>query len=70
LRTLVSSKWLVFKRPSLAGFERPLTCGSLLTLVEARIPRVACVLHGVRQTNVPWALPCTVDLAELLSPGT
>jgi hypothetical protein len=24
-RIWVSSKWLVFKRPSLAGFERPLT---------------------------------------------
>jgi hypothetical protein len=24
-RVWISSKWLVFKRPSLAGFERPLT---------------------------------------------
>jgi transposase len=36
---------------------RHLDSGPWLTLVEARIPRVACVLHGVRQTEVPWALP-------------
>ena len=27
-RVWVSSKWLVFKRPSRAGFERPLTVGA------------------------------------------
>ena len=38
---------------------RHLDSGSLRTLVEARIPRVACLLHGVRQTEVPWALART-----------
>jgi transposase len=38
---------------------RHLDSGPLVTLVEARIPRVACVLHGVRQADVPWALPRT-----------
>jgi hypothetical protein len=26
-RMLLPSKWLVFKRPEVAGFERPLTTG-------------------------------------------
>ncbi len=36
---------------------RHLDSGGLLTWLEARIPRVGCVLHGVRQVVVPWALP-------------
>jgi len=36
---------------------RHLDSGSFLTFVEARIPRVACWFHGVRQVEVPWALP-------------
>lgn len=35
---------------------RHLDSGSYLTFVEARIPRVACLFHGVRQVEVPWAL--------------
>lgn len=38
---------------------RHLDSGSVRTQVEARIPRVACLLHGVRQTAVPWALART-----------
>src|SRR5579859_3823509 len=48
-RILHSSKWLVFKRPSLAGFERPLTsrakyyCDTKLfgEEVDNRLPAVA-----------------------------
>jgi transposase len=36
---------------------RHLDHGRLLTWLHARIPRVACLLHGVRQVPVPWALP-------------
>jgi len=36
---------------------RHLDSGSFLTFVEARIPRVACLFHGVHQVEVPWALP-------------
>jgi len=32
------------------------TC-QLQTFVGARIPRVACPKHGVRQIHVPWAEP-------------
>jgi len=41
------------------GFRswRHLDSGSFLTFVEARIPRVACLFHGIRQVEVPWALP-------------
>lgn len=42
---------------------RHLDSGSYLTFVEARIPRVACLFHGVRQVEVPWALSqarCTI----------
>jgi transposase len=35
---------------------RHLDHGSWLTWLHARIPRVACPLHGVRQVRVPWAL--------------
>ncbi len=28
-----------------------------MTWLQARIPRVACLLHGIRQVRVPWALP-------------
>ena len=31
--------------------------GSFLTVLRARVPRVACLLHGIRQVRVPWALP-------------
>jgi transposase len=37
--------------------------GSWLTRLQARLPRVACLLHGVRQVAAPWALPggrCTL----------
>ncbi len=30
--------------------------GSWLTWLEARIPRVSCLFHGIRQVPVPWAL--------------
>src|SRR5579864_127246 len=36
---------------------RHLDTGSFLTHVRTRLPRVACLLHGVRQVHVPWALP-------------
>jgi transposase len=36
---------------------RHLDHGSSLTWLHARIPRVACLLHGIRQIRVPWALP-------------
>ncbi len=42
---------------------RHLDHGSWLTWLWARIPRVACVLHGIRQVAVPWSMPggrCTV----------
>jgi transposase len=42
---------------------RHLDHGSWLTWLQARVPRVACLLHGVRQVAVPWALPggrCTL----------
>jgi transposase len=36
---------------------RHLDHGSWMTWLQARIPRVACLLHGIRQVRVPWALP-------------
>jgi transposase len=36
---------------------RHLDHGSWLTWLQARIPRVSCLFHGIRQVNVPWALP-------------
>lgn len=42
---------------------RHLDHGSWLTWLQARLPRVACLLHGIRQVAVPWALPggrCTL----------
>lgn len=36
---------------------RHLDHGSYLTWLHARIPRVACLVHGVRQVLLPWALP-------------
>lgn len=36
---------------------RHLDHGSYITWLHARIPRVACLLHGVRQVLLPWALP-------------
>jgi transposase len=36
---------------------RHLDHGSWMTWVIARVPRVACLFHGVRQVRVPWALP-------------
>lgn len=32
------------------------TCG-FITIIEADVPRVDCPIHGVRQTQVPWAEP-------------
>lgn len=36
---------------------RHLDHGSYSTWLHARIPRVACLFHGVRQVLLPWALP-------------
>ena len=36
---------------------RHLDHGSWMTWLSARIPRVSCFVHGVRQVRVPWALP-------------
>ena len=36
---------------------RHLDHGSWLTWLHARIPRVSCLFHGIRQVRVPWALP-------------
>lgn len=36
---------------------RHLNSGPFTTWVHARIPRVACVVHGIRQISIPWALP-------------
>jgi len=36
---------------------RHLDTGSFLTVLRARLPRVACLFHGIRQVRVPWALP-------------
>jgi transposase len=42
---------------------RHLDHGECVTWLHARIPRVYCLEHGVRQVTVPWALPgsrCTL----------
>ncbi len=36
---------------------RHLDSGSFLTVLRARLPRVACLLHGIHQVHVPWASP-------------
>lgn len=36
---------------------RHLDHGSWKTWVHARIPRVCCLFHGLRQVRLPWALP-------------
>jgi transposase len=36
---------------------RHLDHGSWMTWLYARVPRVSCLFHGVRQVRVPWALP-------------
>jgi transposase len=36
---------------------RHLDHGEFLTRLHARVPRVACPEHGIRQVQVPWALP-------------
>lgn len=36
---------------------RHLDCGMYSTWVYARVPRVNCPEHGIRQIRVPWALP-------------
>ena len=36
---------------------RHLDHGEFLTWLHARVPRVSCPEHGVRQIQVPWALP-------------
>jgi transposase len=33
--------------------------GSCRTWLHARIPRVSCVDHGIRQVRIPWALPAS-----------
>ena len=42
---------------------RHLDHGSWMTWLHARVPRVSCLFHGVRQVPVPWALPgCRLTL--------
>lgn len=36
---------------------RHLDHGSWRTWLHARVPRVACLVHGIRQVRLPWALP-------------
>ena len=36
---------------------RHLDHGSWTTWLHARIPRVSCPNHGIRQVRLPWALP-------------
>ena len=36
---------------------RHLDHGSWTTWLQARIPRVSCLFHGVRQVRLPWAMP-------------
>jgi transposase len=36
---------------------RHLDHGSWLTWLHARIPRVSCLFHGIRQVRIPWSLP-------------
>ena len=36
---------------------RHLDHGSWMTWLQARLPRVSCWFHGIRQVHVPWALP-------------
>lgn len=36
---------------------RHLDHGSWMTFLQARVPRVHCVFHGLRQVRLPWALP-------------
>ena len=36
---------------------RHLDSGGFLTWLHARLPRVSCLFDGVRQVNVPWAMP-------------
>ena len=36
---------------------RHLDHGEFLTWLHARVPRVSCPEHGVRQVQIPWALP-------------
>ncbi len=36
---------------------RDLDYGESLTWLHARVPRVSCPEHGVRQVHIPWALP-------------
>jgi transposase len=36
---------------------RHLDHGSWLTLVFARVPRVACLFHGIQRVRLPWAFP-------------
>lgn len=38
---------------------RHLDHGSCMTWLHARIPRVSCVDHGIRQVRIPWALPAS-----------
>jgi transposase len=36
---------------------RHLDHGDCKTWLHARLPRVACPVHGIRQVHIPWALP-------------
>lgn len=38
---------------------RHLDHGSCMTWLHARIPRVSCVDHGIRQVRIPWSLPAS-----------
>jgi transposase len=40
---------------ALERFWRHLDCAGFEVYLHARIPRVACPTHGVRQTHIPWA---------------
>lgn len=37
--------------------RRHLDHGAWLTFLTARVPRVACLFHGIRHVRVPWAQP-------------
>jgi transposase len=46
---------------------RHLDHGSWRTWLAARLPRVSCLFHGIRQVDIPWALPgarCSLDFEK------
>lgn len=46
---------LVCRDHAATRFWRHLNTCHLKTYIQARIPRVNCPVHGVRQVNIPWA---------------